>query len=78
MACIYIYNDLATGRELLRVRDEDNQLSVPEVGEKIKVERMRYQVESVYVSESLCGAAMPVEYRILVLQLEGYSKAAGA
>jgi hypothetical protein len=78
MACVLIYSNIATGREIIRMKDSTGQLSVPAVGELIKLDGARYQVESVNLSESLSRAVLPCEYRVFVRNLAELAQAAGA
>jgi hypothetical protein len=66
MACVLIYCNVATGREILRLKDSTGHLPVPSVGEKIKLDGTHYKVESVSMSESLSRAILPSEYRVFL------------
>jgi len=76
MAYVLIYTNVATGREILRLKDSTGQLPVPTAGETIKLDGTRYKVESVKMSESLSRAVLPSEYRVFVRHLAELSKVA--
>ena len=78
MACVLIYVNVATGREILRMKDSSGHLPVPAVGENIKLDGTHYKVESINITESLSRAVLPSEVRVFVRLLTELSKVVGA